>query len=371
LYLLWKGYGTNQTWWTVDPMNVTNQQYLRNTNNNYSTAAWVTALNPTDPQSHSWLNAYVAFDGCVEAWVSFSRLIINSANQFIGVQSADLNFNFLHALLQAAGDAMIAGGDRGAIYAFELHPSPMEDTVIASSSDPTLYHYDGSSMAASLFHFDGTGTADRLKTVKELAADPTLHPYMAALNSWLLRHYNGSIYNYITNPHPDSVLLDVPGNGVYSMEMREIRSGNLHWALVHFVSKADLLALLTKANSKTIGAVIGVIVAGVVCVVAFTYFLAKALHVITRDLVLLSDFKFKDVLQKDLDKETGMRRPTYSRIAELWQIQRAFHKMVVTFADAVSQNKRFNNDPQRRPVTDMRDSRPESKTRDSNIKAME
>ncbi|KAJ3299573.1 hypothetical protein HK104_008382, partial [Borealophlyctis nickersoniae] len=234
-----------------------------------------------------------------------SRAIFQN-NTFIGVQGADFSLEFVGDTLRELAGAI---SYKGYIYAFDLAQSG--DTLIGSSIDY---------MEADIYRRNSTGDPVGLLTLPELADNQTYWEPIRILRGHLVRNTvngTGTLFDYIAQPNRPVTLEFQLSDGVYIVQMKELSSLNLRWGIVHFVRKDDILAELTQSNKKTVGSVAGVMAAGVVITVVFSFFLARALHRITRDLVLLSDFKFKDVLQKDLDKGSGVARPTYSRIAEL------------------------------------------------------
>ncbi|KAI9011433.1 hypothetical protein BC832DRAFT_346084 [Gaertneriomyces semiglobifer] len=139
----------------------------------------------------------------------------------------------------------------------------------------------------------------------------------------------------------DSVDLE---DGVYQIMIKHLRreARGVRWQVVGLLESDGVMGPVKEANRATVGIVMAMVAAGCVVATVFAFALARALHRITRDLILLSNFKFQDVLQADVDKESGVQRPRFSRIAELWTIQKAFHKMVIQFAGAVQQNRKFS-----------------------------
>ncbi|KAJ3290681.1 hypothetical protein HK104_006596 [Borealophlyctis nickersoniae] len=288
----------------------------------FENAQWVVDLDNTSSTSAAWTKPYLFTDF---GFATHSRTIFQNGI-FIGVQGGDFGLEFVGDALRQAADTIPY---RSYIFAFGLDQAG--DILIGSS----ISYYIG-----DLYRRDSDGRSLALLTLPELAANQTFWEPIRVLQAHLLRTtQNGTLFEYLNQTRPTTLELTL-SEGVYIVQMKEISSFNLRWGIVHFVLRDDILDALTRSNKKTIGTVAGVVSGGIVITIVFSFFLATALHRITRDLVLLSDFKFKDVLQKDLDKSSGVSRPSFSRIAELWQIQRAFHKMVVTFAGAVSQ-KRF------------------------------
>ncbi|KAJ3300172.1 hypothetical protein HK104_003782 [Borealophlyctis nickersoniae] len=280
-------------------------------------------LDLSDSSSAAWTKPYLFTNN---GYATHSRTIFQNGT-FIGVQGGDFELEFVGDTLKGLSETIPY---RNHIYAFALDKAG--DILIGSSISwgiGDLYRRRANDSQAL-----------GLLTLPEVAANQTFWEPIRVLYAHLLRTTpNGTLFDYLSQTRPTTLELTL-SDGVYIVQMREISSLNLRWGIVHFVLQDDILDALTRSNKKTIGTAAGVVSAGIVITIVFSFFLARALHRITRDLALLSDFKFKDVLRKDMDKSSGVSRPSFSRIAELWQIQRAFHKMVVTFAGAVSQ-KRF------------------------------
>ncbi|TPX57988.1 hypothetical protein SpCBS45565_g08104 [Spizellomyces sp. 'palustris'] len=295
-----RSHGHNATWWTMDPANITNQVMYANFTADYSSLPWFEAIDHNTPDSAAWMNATVITDaGIAQGWLTFGRAIHSPTNAFLGMQNCDLTLDFLSMSFNESTSNIPYNGW---VYGFELHPT--FDVVVGSTAD------------ANLFHIASDGSYDRLLYLNELATNVTSHEAMGAFYLHLLRESNGSLYQYVTNPHPSSILLSL-SSGTFAVQIQELRSRNLHWAIIYFVSKDEILAGLHQSNRKTIATVVGVVLAGCFVGIVFAYFLSKALQLITRDLRLLAEFKFKEVLQKDLSKESGIRQPTYSWITEL------------------------------------------------------
>ncbi|KAJ3277798.1 hypothetical protein HK104_002968 [Borealophlyctis nickersoniae] len=287
----------------------------------FENAPWVVDLDLTNSTSAAWTQPYLFTD---YGFATHSRTIFQNGT-FIGVQGGDFGLEFVGDTLRELSATIPY---HSYIYAFALDKAG--DILIGSSISWEI---------GDLYRRDNDSQALGLLTLPELAANQTFWEPVRVLHSHLLRTTaNGTLFDYLSQPRPTTLELTL-SDGVYIVQMKEISSLNLRWGIVHFVLRDDILDALTRSNKKTIGTVAGVVSGGIVITIVFSFFLATALHRITRDLVLLSDFKFKDVLQKDLNKSSGVSRPSFSRIAELWQIQRAFHKMVVTFAGAVSQRR--------------------------------
>ncbi|KAJ3282841.1 hypothetical protein HK104_010686 [Borealophlyctis nickersoniae] len=283
--------------YSVDPdgsnMNLTNPDSTRVAN--------MTDIDWTNSSSAAWTKPYM--------WASWgyathSRAIFQNG-AFIGVQAGDFVLEFVADTLRELAGAI---SYKGYIYAFDLDESG--DILLGSSinyEEADIYRRNSS-----------TGDPIGMWTLPELAANETYWEPVRVLHSHLLRNTpNGTLYDYIGQPNRPVTLEFQLSDGVYIVQMRELSSLNLRWGIVHFVRRDDILAELTRSTKKTVGSVAGVVAGGIIITVVFSFFLAQALHRITRDLVLLSDFKFKEVLQKDLDKGSGVAKPTYSSIAEL------------------------------------------------------
>ncbi|KAJ3277503.1 hypothetical protein HK104_003244, partial [Borealophlyctis nickersoniae] len=292
LYMPMYAYGENWTFWLSD----------EDGNNLAMTSSGIynnSDIDKTDPKSAAWTPVFVA-EGV--GYQTHTHAIFQGG-KFIGVQGADFTLDFVQDLLMKLAAAIPY---RGYIYTFEL--SNTSDLMIGSSLD--VREYD--------IYERNNGTAIRALTLPELAANVSGWESLHVLYDHLLQNNpTGSLLQYISQPNRPAVLELHLSDGVYLVQMTDVSSLNLHWGIIHFVQRDDILAELTKSNRKIVGTVAGVVVAGIIASVAFSYSLSRALHKITRDLMLLSDFQFKDVLQKDLDKRSGMARPSFSRIAEL------------------------------------------------------
>ncbi|KAJ3279274.1 hypothetical protein HK104_001594 [Borealophlyctis nickersoniae] len=260
----------------------------------------MTDIDWKNSSSAAWTKPYM---WATWGYLTHSRAIFQNGT-FIGVQGGDFSLEFVGDTLRELAGAL---SYRGFIYAFDLDESG--DTLIGSS-----INYE----EADFYRRNSSGDPVGLWRLPELAANHTYWEPVRVLHAHLLRNTrNGTLYDYITQSNRPETLEFQLSDGVYIVQMRQLSSLNLRWGIVHFVRRDDILAELTRSNKKTAGSVAGVVVGGMVITVIFSFFLAQALHRITRDLVLLSDFKFKDVLQKDLEKGSEVARPTYSRIAEL------------------------------------------------------
>ncbi|KAJ3282305.1 hypothetical protein HK104_010969 [Borealophlyctis nickersoniae] len=300
-------YGENWTFWMSDEdgnnLELAGWEIYNNSvrmNCNGANEIWVSDIDKTNPKSAAWTPVYL-FEGI--GYQTHTHAIFQGGN-FIGVQGADFTLDFVHDLLKKLAAAIPY---RGYIYAFELGDT--SDVMIGSSLDVEVY---------DIYERDSNATAIRALTLPEFAANASGWESLKVLHDHLLQYNStGSLLYYITRPDRPAVLELHLSDGVYIAQMTEVISLNLHWGIIHFVRRDDILEELTKSNRKIIGIVAGVVVGGILASVVFSYSLSRALHKITRDLVLLSDFQFKDVLQKDLDKGSGMARPSFSRIAEL------------------------------------------------------
>ncbi|KAJ3278153.1 hypothetical protein HK104_002600, partial [Borealophlyctis nickersoniae] len=256
-------------------------------------------LNWSDSNSVAWTKPYLF---TTAGYATHSRTIFQNGT-FIGVQGGDFGLEFVGDTLRELADTIPY---RSYIYAFALDEAG--DISIGSSINWTM---------ADLYRRDNDSNPLGLLTLPELAANQTFWEPIRVLYAHLLRTtQNGTLFEYLSQTRPTTLELSL-SDGVYIVQMKEISSYNLRWGILHFVLRDDILDALTRSNKKTIGTVAGVVSGGIVITVVFSFFLATALHRISRDLVLLSDFKFKDVLQKDLDKSSGVSRPSFSRIAEL------------------------------------------------------
>ncbi|KNC98809.1 uncharacterized protein SPPG_05787 [Spizellomyces punctatus DAOM BR117] len=324
-YHLWRQYGGNLTTWDVAANGTNLGPVTSDLNQNNTNSYWVQAIDVSNANAFNWSSVQV-WD--YKGWKSFLRVFSDDHGTIQGVVGADLTLSFIQTLL-AESKASIPYNNL--LYAFEMAGGT--DTIVASS-EPDV----------QLYELDSNGAAVRALTLPEIAVTDK---DTAALYQLLQTKSDGSLSHWLSiHPTNEAVELELSG-GTFSMMVGRIQRANTDLAIIAFINRDAIMGELQAANRKTIAIVAGVVVAGCSVAVVFSFFLAKALHRITRDLRMLANFKFQDVLQQDIDKESGVRRPQYSRISELWQIQRAFHKMVITFARAVSQNKRFS---ERRPT---------------------
>ncbi|KAJ3296072.1 hypothetical protein HK104_002017 [Borealophlyctis nickersoniae] len=294
--------GPTLNYWVCheDGSNLTDVDW--NVNKTYTNAPWVVNLDNTSSSSAAWTKPYLFTDF---GFATHSRTIFQNGT-FIGVQGGDFALEFVGDTLRELQGTIPYGSY---IYAFGLEKAG--DILIGSSISwqiGDIYRRDNESIALGLL------------TLPELAANQTFWEPLRVLHAHLLRTTEtGTLFDYLSQrTRPTTLEFTLSDGGVYIVQMKEISSLNFRWGIVHFVLRDDILEALTRSNKKTIGTVAGVVSGGILITVVFSFFLATALHRISRDLVLLSDFKFQDVFQKDLDKSSsGVSRPSFSRIAEL------------------------------------------------------
>ncbi|KAJ3170942.1 hypothetical protein HDU87_008644 [Geranomyces variabilis] len=294
---------------------------------NMSTGVWVTAVDLSNQTSAAWTPYYIVQDGGHTGWKSYSEVAVDQNGGTVGVQSTDVTTEFLLRLLL---DATGAIPYQNALYAFEVAASG--DTIITSSLDQTGHDYITTETV------DGSAT-DFSMTMQQAGVN---NSNIRAIYSYLNQNAGGSLQTFL-NAHPPGFTVELQlDSGTHEMQIGQVQRGaNMNWAIAILINRNDVMSALHRSNLQAIGIIAGVVAASCILVMLFSWWLAQSLHQITRDLQLLSNFKFQDVMQRDADKETGARRPKFSRIAELWEIQKAFHRMVVNFAQAVSQNRRF------------------------------
>ncbi|KAJ3160002.1 hypothetical protein HDU86_001267 [Geranomyces michiganensis] len=168
------------------------------------------------------------------------------------------------------------------------------------------------------------------------------------LYSYISRTANGSVTQLSDILNGETRVLEI--NGItyfFRVDLLLRPRTNLHQAYIMLVDRDHVMADLYASNKKAIGVIAGVVAAGVSLAVAFSLLLANSLYGITKDLNLLAKFKFQQVV-KPTDKNGVVKQATFSRIDELYKIQKAFHQMTVNFATAVSQNRRFGEGTARR-----------------------
>ncbi|TPX57174.1 hypothetical protein PhCBS80983_g04041 [Powellomyces hirtus] len=292
-------------------------------------AFWVDIVNITDTTSRGWTQVYPIERSL---WKSYSGTVFDHRSVPVGVQSADMSAAFVADFLEGLSENIPYNN---VLYAFEVQDD--KDIVLASSIKGSLY--------VNTDLQDPTDPASGMHSVMTMADVAATDANVQGLSTYIAQHSGGTLKTFLANlPRDFSVDLKLPG-GTFTMQIGEVNLGvaNLHWAFVILISRNDVMAELQSSNKKAIGIIAAVVAAGCVLVMAYAFLLARAMLKIARDLKLLAAFKFQDVMQQDMDKETGLRRPKYSRIQELWRIQRAFHQMVVNFAGAVSQNRSFGD----------------------------
>lgn len=237
------------------------------------------------------------------AWKTFSRVVSDPSGTIIGVQGCDMSLAFVSRLLLNLGSAIPF---RNYLYAIEV-----SDEQIIASTELDLSEF--------LHYNDTIHDYDRGLTINELSAVSI--PIAAYTQHVRTVTNGGTLASYLaTLTSKTSTTLKLRGAqeaGTYFVQTAQVVRDNTQWAIVQFVDKSDVLGQLVDSNKKTVGIVVAVAVAGCIGAVVFSFFLSMALHRITRDLALLSNFKFQDVLQRDIDKESGVSRPQYSRISEL------------------------------------------------------
>ncbi|KAJ3282333.1 hypothetical protein HK104_010936 [Borealophlyctis nickersoniae] len=267
----------------------------------FQNAQWVVNLDNTSSSSAAWTKPTLFTNN---GYATHSRTIFQNGT-FIGVQGGDMSLEFVGDVLRELKGTITY---KSYLYAFGLDEAG-DISMGCSIEWPT----------ADLYRRDNDGKALGLLTLADLAANQTYEGWepIRVLYAHLLRTTkSGTLFEYLSQTRPTTLELTL-SDGVYLVQMNEVSSLNLRWGIVHFVLRDDILQALTQSNKKTIGTVAGVVSGGIVITVVFSFFLATALYRITRDLMLLSDFKFQDVFQKDLDKSSGIKRPSFSRIAEL------------------------------------------------------
>ncbi|KAI9088728.1 hypothetical protein DFS34DRAFT_689556 [Phlyctochytrium arcticum] len=273
-------------------------------------------LNLSDPKSFAWMPYYILSFKAGVGFKSFARAIQHSNGTALGTMTADMSMSFLN---KALSEATAAIPYRSQVYALEMDATnriiPMADsanTVYIANVTNTLYSFDKAHLANS---------------------------NLGKIYDHMARHPGGASA-YIQTQQGQVDMIEM-ADGNYAMQTVVYqRAGGLNIGIIMLVNRNDVMRALVESNKRAIGIIVAVIVVGVILSVVFAFMLARALFRITRDLRLLANFQFKEVLRNESEK--GMpARPQYSRIQELFQIQKAFHLMTVNFAKAVSQNRRF------------------------------
>ncbi|KAI9088729.1 hypothetical protein DFS34DRAFT_675110 [Phlyctochytrium arcticum] len=263
-------------------------------------------LNLSDPKSSAWLPYYVLGFKAGVGFKPFSKAIQHSNGTALGAMTAGMSMAFLNALSKATA----AIPYRSQVYALEMDGTnriiPIADSVNSvyiSNVTNTLYSFDKAHLASS---------------------------NLGKIYDHMARHPGGaSAYIQARQGELDKIEM---ADGNYAMQTVVYqRSGGLKIGIIMLVNRNDVMRALVESNRRAIGIIVAVVVVGIILSIVFSFMLARALFRITRDLHLLANFQFKDVLRNESEK--GMpARPQYSRIQELFQIQKAFHLMTVNFA---------------------------------------
>ncbi|KAI8916473.1 hypothetical protein DFJ77DRAFT_341440 [Powellomyces hirtus] len=316
-YTQWTQVGMQYDAYDVDSNGTVIDHTDSSNSTDQSLGEWVTIVNPADPTSQAWTPSYI-WEGV--GWQTFSTGIYDSSNSYLGVASTDMTLGFLTTLLRSQTDALIYPSH---LFAFEIGPN---GEVCIGSSDRNLDTYIR----------NAAGDPLRAAVLSELAKS---HALLGSFyTSAVLPNYGGSLAAYFADAagKPYSASAD---RTKFNLRLSRIKHLNIDWIIVQFVSQDAILANLYKSNRTVLCAVISMICVGCALAVVFAYLLSRSMNRITADIVLLSQFKFQEVLGRD--DEGRIRRPSLSRFAELYRVQRAFHTMVVTFAGAVSNNRKM------------------------------
>ncbi|KAI9090961.1 hypothetical protein DFS34DRAFT_653787 [Phlyctochytrium arcticum] len=273
-------------------------------------------LNLNDPKSSAWLPyAIIAFKAGI-GFKDFAQVIQRPDGTPVGTFKTSMTMGFLN---KALSEATAAIPYRSQVYVLEMGSTsgifPMADsvnTLYITNDTNAQYPFNKAYLANS-----------RLGQI---------HDHMAS--------HPGGPSAYFQDRQGGVDMISMP-DGNYAMQsVIYTRAAGLKVGIVMLVNRSDVMRALVESNRRAIGIIVAVIVVGVVLSIVFSFMLARALFRITRDLRLLANFKFQEVLQTGTEKGAPAR-PQYSRIQELFQIQKAFHLMTVNFAKAVSQNRRF------------------------------
>ncbi|KAJ3189331.1 hypothetical protein HDU85_002960 [Gaertneriomyces sp. JEL0708] len=275
-----------------------------------------------------WISAFPQGD---EGWISYSEVAVDSSDVITCVVGSDMSLGFLDEMLQdASKDIPYAN----LLYAIEVHEDDEDDIFLAAS--------EKSPTGSRLLKFTNAKGRPEWRTMSTEEVGDTDPKFNTVLQYLKSGSDGGGLKKFLTRHPAQSFSGEIEIAGAkFTMQIGEVRRKDLYWAVIVLVSEDDVLLPLTNSNKKAIGIIAAVVAAACGIATVSSFLLARALFKITRDLKLLANFKFQDVLQRDIDKESGVRQPVYSRIQELWQIQRAFHVMVTNFAKAVAQNRSF------------------------------
>ncbi|KAJ3186454.1 hypothetical protein HDU85_007273 [Gaertneriomyces sp. JEL0708] len=280
-------------------------------------------LDFTASSSAAWSPYYILSFKAGIGFKGYVQVIKDVNGNPIGIQGGDTSMHFLNELLSQAASSIPY---RSQLYVLEM----ADESAIVPMADSagSFYVPEGGRMP---YRFDEAYLAN---------------PNIGTVYEHMLRHA-GEPSAYLRDFESATSYIEMQ-DGKYAMQTFTYqRPGGLRVGVVMLINYNDIMASLHDSNRRAVGIIAAVVVVGIALGTAFSVLLARALFRITRDLKLLANFKFQEVLRPDQEKGSPAK-PNYSRIQELFQIQKAFHLMTVNFAKAVSQNKRFGDTNTRR-----------------------
>ncbi|KAI8911927.1 hypothetical protein DFJ77DRAFT_82682 [Powellomyces hirtus] len=288
----------------------------------------------------SFWEAYMMLSFKPVGMKSYIRTLVCSTGETI-LQSTDIS---LQRMVNDLKDSAAASPYRSFLFAIELGATPDKDIMMADSLDTNYMIYtDRAKGRARPLLLSETRTAYMTEPYFNATTYVEGHDLARDLYDYVASTAEGSVEKLNTQLGGETAVVKLRSVPYFLRVDLLLRpQTGVRQAIIMLVDRNHVMADLTQSNKKAIGIIAGVVAAGVGLAVAFSLMLANALYKITKDLKLLSKFKFTEVL-RPLDKEGTVKKARFSRINELWQIQQAFHQMTVNFASAVSQNKRFGD----------------------------
>ncbi|KAJ3009938.1 UNVERIFIED_CONTAM: hypothetical protein HDU68_002409 [Siphonaria sp. JEL0065] len=271
------------------------------------------AIGPTFGYSNVYL-----FDG--EVYKSAYAYSINPVTQESVVFGNDWTLNFISKAIVSMLKVVV----------FPMFSAIIEcdtGTVVATSSMAQLF------------------VGDQLLTIQQIN-DPFLQDFAGMVNgtfSWAgktraindLPSQMRDLYAFIEEYYPGSqaAYTDRTINGEnWKMALNTYTIIGNKMLFVTYMNTDSVEAELNQLSAKTGYMMIGIISAFVVVGILFTLMITRQLHVVSVQIRLLKDLKFKEVL--GVDAEIKNR----SFIYELAELQKCFHSMVIVFSELLKSN---------------------------------
>lgn len=270
------------------------------------TQPWVTVLDLQNPSDEKWTNLYLLFD---VAWLSIATVLVDETNSILGVGTVDLSCTFVNSFLEqnAAG-------------------IPYDTLIIALN----LFNPDGeiqiagtSNSSYSIYNTDENGLY--IKTISEAASeidclkvtvDYLTSNYVTVKDA--VEQHEFLQFHIKCNLGPQDVTISKP------------TTEGLDWALVSYTNRDQINQELTSANRTNAGITVAIVIGGTLIALIFSYFLRKMLLNISRDIDLLTEYRFADVLGQDVKG---------SVLSEFHRVQIALYGLVAKFAQTLKTSK--------------------------------